>query len=50
MLGLLSGSDKYAGAALLSTGGAVAGGAGMVRLVTAPHAAAAVRLCTPRRS
>ncbi len=47
VLGLLAGSDKYTGAALLSTGGAVAGGAGMVRLVTAPHAAAAVRLVHP---
>ena len=47
VLGLLAGSDKYSGAALLSTGGAVAGGAGMVRLVTAPHAAAAVRLVHP---
>jgi hydroxyethylthiazole kinase-like uncharacterized protein yjeF len=47
VLGLLAGSDKYTGAALLSTGGAVAGGAGMVRLVTAPHAAAGVRLVHP---
>ena len=47
VLGLLAGSDKYTGAALLSTGGAVAGGAGMVRLVTAPPAAAAVRLVHP---
>jgi hydroxyethylthiazole kinase-like uncharacterized protein yjeF len=47
VLGLLAGSDKYAGAAMLSTGGAVAGGAGMVRLVTAPPAAAAVRLVHP---
>jgi len=47
VLGLLTGSDKYTGAALLSTGGAVAGGAGMVRLVTAPNAAAAVRLVHP---
>jgi len=47
VLGLLAGSDKYTGAALLSTGGAVAGGAGMVRLVTGPGAAAAVRLVHP---
>ena len=47
VLGLLAGSDRYSGAALLSTGGAVAGGAGMVRLVTAPPAAAAVRLVHP---
>jgi len=43
VLGLLAGSDRFTGAALLSTGGAVRGGAGMVRLVTAPAAAAAVR-------
>jgi ADP-dependent NAD(P)H-hydrate dehydratase / NAD(P)H-hydrate epimerase len=47
VLGLLAGSDRYTGAALLSTGGAVAGGAGMVRLVTAPNAAAGVRLVHP---
>jgi ADP-dependent NAD(P)H-hydrate dehydratase / NAD(P)H-hydrate epimerase len=47
VLGLLTGSDRYTGAALLSTGGAVAGGAGMVRLVTFPGAAAAVRLVHP---
>ena len=34
VLGLLAGSDRYTGAALLATGGAVRGGAGMVRLVT----------------
>ena len=47
VLGLLAGSERYTGAALLSTGGAVAGGAGMVRLVTAPNAAAGVRLVHP---
>ena len=47
VLGLLAGSDRYTGAALLATGGAVNGGAGMVRLVTAPRAAAAVRLVHP---
>jgi hydroxyethylthiazole kinase-like uncharacterized protein yjeF len=47
VLGLLAGSDRYTGAALLATGGAVNGGAGMVRLVTAPNAAAAVRLVHP---
>ncbi len=31
VLGLLAGSDRYTGAALLATGGAVNGGAGMVR-------------------
>lgn len=43
VLGLLAGSDRFTGAALLATGGAVRGGAGMVRLVTAPAAAAGVR-------
>jgi ADP-dependent NAD(P)H-hydrate dehydratase / NAD(P)H-hydrate epimerase len=47
VLGLLVGSDRYTGAALLSTGGAVHGGAGMVRLVTFPGAAAAVRQVHP---
>jgi len=47
VLGLLAGSDRYTGAAMLATGGAVHGGAGMVRLVTAPAAAAAVRLMHP---
>jgi ADP-dependent NAD(P)H-hydrate dehydratase / NAD(P)H-hydrate epimerase len=43
VLGLLAGSDQYTGAAVLAAGGAVRGGAGMVRLVTAPSAAAVVR-------
>jgi ADP-dependent NAD(P)H-hydrate dehydratase / NAD(P)H-hydrate epimerase len=47
VLGLLVGSDRYTGAALLATGGAVHGGAGMVRLATFPGAAAAVRLVHP---
>jgi ADP-dependent NAD(P)H-hydrate dehydratase / NAD(P)H-hydrate epimerase len=47
VLGLLAGSDRFTGAALLSTGGAVHGGAGMVRLVTAPAAAVAVRQVWP---
>ena len=47
VLGLLAGSDRYTGAALLATGGAVRGGAGMVRLVTFPGAAAAVRQVHP---
>jgi ADP-dependent NAD(P)H-hydrate dehydratase / NAD(P)H-hydrate epimerase len=47
VVGLLVGSDRYTGAALLATGGAVRGGAGMVRLVTFPGAAAAVRLAHP---
>jgi len=43
VLGLLAGSDRFAGAALLSAGGAVHGGAGMVRVVTTPEAAVLVR-------
>jgi alanine racemase len=47
VIGLLVGSDRYTGAALLATGGAVRGGAGMVRLATYPAAAAAVRQLHP---
>ena len=47
VLGLLAGSDRFTGAALLATGGAVHGGAGMVRLVTFRGAAAAVRQVHP---
>ena len=43
VLGLLAGSDRYAGAAVLATGGAIRGGAGMVRVVTEATAAQAVR-------
>ncbi len=43
MLGILAGSSRFTGAALLSVGGAVRGGAGMVRLVTAEQAANVVR-------
>jgi ADP-dependent NAD(P)H-hydrate dehydratase / NAD(P)H-hydrate epimerase len=43
VVGLLAGSQRFTGAAVLSAGGAVRGGAGMVRLATAPAAAAAVR-------
>jgi hydroxyethylthiazole kinase-like uncharacterized protein yjeF len=47
VLGLLAGSDRFTGAALLATGGAVHGGAGMVRVVTAPAAGALVRQVWP---
>ena len=47
VLGLLAGSDRFTGAALLSTGGAVHGGAGMVRVVTAQAAAPLVRQVWP---
>jgi ADP-dependent NAD(P)H-hydrate dehydratase / NAD(P)H-hydrate epimerase len=47
VLGLLAGSDRYTGAALLSTGGAVHGGAGLIRVVTADVAAVLVRQAWP---
>ncbi len=47
VVGLLAGSDRFGGAVVLATGGAVRGGAGMVRVVTASAAAAAVRLAWP---
>jgi hydroxyethylthiazole kinase-like uncharacterized protein yjeF len=47
VIGLLVGSNRFTGAALLATGGAVHGGAGMVRLATWPNAAAPVRLAHP---
>jgi hydroxyethylthiazole kinase-like uncharacterized protein yjeF len=47
VLGLLAGSDRFTGAALLSAGGAVHGGAGMVRVVTAQAAAVLVRQVWP---
>ncbi len=43
VLGVVAGSNRFTGAAWLSVGGAVRGGAGMVRLVSAPPAAAVVR-------
>jgi ADP-dependent NAD(P)H-hydrate dehydratase / NAD(P)H-hydrate epimerase len=39
----VAGSDRFTGAAQLSVGGAIRGGAGMVRLVSAPVAVAVVR-------
>ena len=47
VLGLLAGSDRFTGAVLLSAGGAVHGGAGMVRVVTADVAAVLVRQAWP---
>jgi hydroxyethylthiazole kinase-like uncharacterized protein yjeF len=47
VLGLLAGSDRFTGAAVLATGGAVHGGAGMIRVVTAHAAAALVRQAWP---
>src|SRR5450755_333903 len=43
VLGILAGSSRFTGAAYLAVGGAVRGGAGMIRLVTAAGAAAVVR-------
>jgi ADP-dependent NAD(P)H-hydrate dehydratase / NAD(P)H-hydrate epimerase len=47
VVGVLAGSDRFAGAAVLAAGGAVRGGAGMVRVVTAAVPAAAVRQAWP---
>jgi hydroxyethylthiazole kinase-like uncharacterized protein yjeF len=43
VLGLVAGSDRFTGAATLAVGGALRGGAGMVRLVTTAAAAAVAR-------
>jgi hydroxyethylthiazole kinase-like uncharacterized protein yjeF len=43
VIGIVAGSDRFTGAAALAAGGAVRGGAGMVRLVSAPAAVAVVR-------
>jgi ADP-dependent NAD(P)H-hydrate dehydratase / NAD(P)H-hydrate epimerase len=43
VLGLVAGSDEYTGAAVLSCGGAIHGGAGMVRFVSADVAVGVVR-------
>jgi ADP-dependent NAD(P)H-hydrate dehydratase / NAD(P)H-hydrate epimerase len=43
VLGVIAGSDRFTGAAALAVGGAIRGGAGMVRLVSAAPAAAVVR-------
>jgi len=43
VLGLLAGSARYTGAAVLATGSAIHGGAGMVRLVSAEAARTAAR-------
>jgi hydroxyethylthiazole kinase-like uncharacterized protein yjeF len=45
--GIVAGSERFTGAAALSVGGAIRGGAGMVRLVSAAPAVAAVRLLWP---
>ena len=43
VLGILAGSDRFTGAAALAVGGALRGGAGMIRLVSAESAVAVVR-------
>ena len=43
VLGIVAGSDRFTGAAVLAVGGALRGGAGMVRLVSAGPAVAVVR-------
>ena len=43
VLGIVAGSDRFTGAAALAVGGALRGGAGLVRLVSAEAAAAVVR-------
>ncbi|HEY9244220.1 MAG TPA: NAD(P)H-hydrate dehydratase, partial [Streptosporangiaceae bacterium] len=47
VVGLVAGSQRYTGAAALAVGGALRGGAGMVRLVSAEHAVAVVRVLWP---
>jgi hydroxyethylthiazole kinase-like uncharacterized protein yjeF len=47
VIGVLAGSDRFAGAAVLAAGGAVRGGAGMVRVVTGTVPAVAVRQAWP---
>src|SRR5215469_2028787 len=43
VLGIVAGSERFPGAAVLAVGGAVRGGAGMVRLVSAEPAVAVIR-------
>jgi hydroxyethylthiazole kinase-like uncharacterized protein yjeF len=47
VLGLVSGSERYTGAAVLSTGGAIHGGAGMIRFISAQPAVDVVRQWWP---
>ena len=47
VLGLLAGSERFGGAVVLAAGGALRGGAGLVRVVTGSGAAAAVRQAWP---
>lgn len=43
VVGVLAGGEAFTGAAVLATGGAVHGGAGMVRFASVPHAVELVR-------
>jgi hydroxyethylthiazole kinase-like uncharacterized protein yjeF len=47
VLGLISGSERYTGAAVLSAGGAIHGGAGMIRFVSAQPPVDVVRQWWP---
>ena len=47
VIGIVAGSQRFTGAAALAVGGALRGGAGMVRLVSAEHAVAVVRVLWP---
>ena len=47
VLGLIAGSERYTGAAVLSSGGAIHGGAGMIRFVSAQPAVDVVRQWWP---
>ena len=47
VIGVVSGSERFTGAAVLSVGGAIRGGAGMVRFVSATQAVEVVRQWWP---
>jgi ADP-dependent NAD(P)H-hydrate dehydratase / NAD(P)H-hydrate epimerase len=47
VVGIVAGSQRFTGAAALAVGGALRGGAGMVRLVSAEQAVAVVRVLWP---
>jgi ADP-dependent NAD(P)H-hydrate dehydratase / NAD(P)H-hydrate epimerase len=47
VVGIVAGSQRFTGAAALAVGGALRGGAGMVRLVSAEHAVDVVRVLWP---
>ena len=47
VVGIVAGSDRFGGAAVLAAGGAIRGGAGMVRVLTGSVPAAAVRQAWP---